>query len=210
MIAFPPGKFGVILADPPWPFATHSDKGRDRSPDRHYPTMSLAEIKGLPVASLAAKDCALFLRITRSLIFEAGAIVKGWEFTGKSIAFVWIKPRKDRQADLLNPEYDFPYGLGYGSRANAELCLLATRGRPTRIHADVGDVIEAPRERHSRKPIETYERIERLFPGPYVELFAQPPFRPSWTVWGNEVPAADAAEAAPAEAAGVPGAVPPL
>jgi N6-adenosine-specific RNA methylase IME4 len=207
MIAFPPGKFGVILADPPWPFATRSHKGCDRSPDKHYSTMPLTEIMGLPVASLAAKDCALFLWITRSLIFEAGAIVKAWGFTGKSIAFVWVKPRRDRQADLLNPEYDFPYGLGYGTRANAEVCLLATRGRPKRIDADVGDVIEAPRERHSRKPIETYERIGRLYPGPYVELFARPAFRSGWTVWGNEVPIESAAEPVPAQAAEVPGAV---
>ena len=87
----------------------------------------------------------------------------------------------------MNPERDFPFGNGYGTRANAELCLLATRGNPETPNADVRDVIEAPRQRHSRKPVEAYQRIVRLFTGPYVELFARwPQRRPGWTYWGDE------------------------
>lgn len=184
---FPPGKYGVIYADPPPDFRTWSPKGKGRGPERHYATMTLVEIMGLPVKDLAAKHCALFLWLPRTLIFAAREIVEAWGFTGKSIAFVWVKPRKNRQADLLNPERDFPFGTGYGTRANAELCLLATRGNPRRLNADVRDVIEAPRQRHSRKPVEAYERIERLFTGPYVELFARwPQPRPGWTYWGDE------------------------
>lgn len=140
----------MIYADPPWDWKAHSPKGESRSAKRHYRTLPLDEIKALPVASLAAPNCALFLWIIRPLIFDAPAIVEAWGFTGKSIAFVWVKPRKDRQADLLNPERDFPFGNGYRTRANAEICLLATRGAPKRLHADVRDVIEAPRQRHSR------------------------------------------------------------
>jgi N6-adenosine-specific RNA methylase IME4 len=141
--------------------------------------MPLDAIKALPVGSLAAKDRALFLWLPRPWIFEAKAIVEAWGFVGKSIAFVWVKPRKDRQADLFNPERDFPFGNGYGTRANAEICLLATRGKPKRRNADVydvievpgiDDVIEEPRSGHSRKPFEIHERIERLFCGRYIEL----------------------------------------
>jgi N6-adenosine-specific RNA methylase IME4 len=135
-------------------------EGRGRGPERHYPTVTLAEIMALPVVTLAASDCALFLWLPRMLIFNARDVVEAWGFTGKSIAFVWVKPRRDRQADLLNPERDFPPGLGYGTHANAEICLLATRGALKRLNADVSDVIEAPRHGHSRKPIEAYHRIE--------------------------------------------------
>jgi len=111
-LPLPEGKFGVIYADPPWDWKAHSPKGESRSAKRHYRTLQLDEIKALPVASLAAPNCALFLWIIRPLIFDARAIVEAWGFTGKSIAFVWVKPRKDRQADLLNPERDFPFANG--------------------------------------------------------------------------------------------------
>ena len=185
--SFPSGKWPVITADPPYDWRARSPKGEGRSAKRHYRTMPLAEVMALPVADLAAKDSALLLWITRTFIFEARAIVEAWGFTGKSIAFVWVKPRKDRQADLLNPERDFPKGLGYSTRANAETCLLATRGHPKRLNCDVCDVIEAPRDVHSRKPVEIYERVERLFAGPYIELFARRPTPCSgWTYWGDQ------------------------
>jgi N6-adenosine-specific RNA methylase IME4 len=76
-------------------------------------------------------------------------------------------------------------GLGYWTRANTEPCLLATRGKPKRVNADVRQgIIDQPRE-HSRKPDCVHERIERLVAGPYLELFARQQ-RPGWTVWGNE------------------------
>jgi N6-adenosine-specific RNA methylase IME4 len=183
----PEGRFGCILADPPWDWKARSPKGESRSAKRHYRTLPLAEIMTLPVPSVAARDYALFLWIIRPLIFEARAVVEAWGFIGKSIAFVRVKPRKDRQADLFNPERDFPFANGYGTRANAEICLLATRGSPRRLNADVHDVIEAPRQKHSRKPVEIYDRIERLFAGPYLELFArwaEP--RLDWSYWGNQ------------------------
>jgi N6-adenosine-specific RNA methylase IME4 len=81
--------------------------------------------------------------------------------------------------------------MGYYTRANSEDVLLATRGTPMRLAADVHQVIMAPVGKHSEKPDETHKRIERLFTGPYLELFARAE-RPGWTTWGNELAPYDA------------------
>jgi N6-adenosine-specific RNA methylase IME4 len=77
-------------------------------------------------------------------------------------------------------------GMGYWTRANSEPCLLATRGKPKRLNADVRQGIIEPRREHSRKPDCVPGRIERLVAGPYLELFCRTT-RPGWTVWGNQV-----------------------
>ena len=84
-------------------------------------------------------------------------------------------------------------GMGYHTRANTEPCLLATRGNPPRLADDVHQVIMAPVGEHSAKLDEAYSRIRRLYPGPYLELFARKP-RDGWTVWGNEVDGYDAVD----------------
>jgi N6-adenosine-specific RNA methylase IME4 len=83
-------------------------------------------------------------------------------------------------------------GLGYWTRANSEVCLLATRGKPKRLNADVRQAIVEPRRQHSRKPDCVPGRIERLVAGPYLELFARTK-RPGWTVWGNQTDKFEAA-----------------
>jgi N6-adenosine-specific RNA methylase IME4 len=82
--------------------------------------------------------------------------------------------------------------MGYTSRANTEAALLATRGAPMRLANDVHQIVIAPSAAHSEKPEEARRRIERLYPGPRLELFAREAV-PGWTVWGNEV-AREAAE----------------
>jgi len=176
-IPFPEGKFGAMVADPPWRFIAWADNG-NRAPDRHYATAKTEDIAALPVASLAADDCALFLWATMPLLPEALQVMAAWGFTYKTIAFTWVKvlannPRKPR------------LGLGYWTRANAELCLLGTRGSPKRVNRGVSQVIAEPIREHSRKPDCVHERIEALVEGPYIELFARASW-PGWTVWGNE------------------------
>jgi len=174
---FPEGQYGAILADPPWNFHTWSNKGRNRSADKHYGLLDLDAIKALPVGDLAAPDCALFLWATWPMLGDALEVIRAWGFKYKSVGFVWVKVNKD----------DTPFmGLGYWTRANTEPCLLATRGKPKRLHADVSQVIIEPRREHSRKPDCVHERIERLVGGPYIELFARRPMA-GWTVWGDEV-----------------------
>ena len=181
----PRNHFGAILADPPWHFQTWSLKGRDRSPDQHYQTMRLADIAALDVRSLVRNDSVLFLRTSWPTLFDAKKIIEAWGFEYKTCAFAWIKAHVD-QIDMFRDDADPSIGGGYWTRANSEVCLLATRGHPRRLNADVRQGIIAPRREHSRKPDGIHDRIERVVAGPYVELFARET-RPGWTCWGNEV-----------------------
>jgi N6-adenosine-specific RNA methylase IME4 len=81
-------------------------------------------------------------------------------------------------------------GMGYWTRSNSEFCLIATKGSPLRLATDVHQIVMAPVGEHSAKPEEVRRRIERLFPGPYLELYGRK-LVPGWTVWGNEIPRAD-------------------
>ena len=172
-------KYSVILADPPWAFRAWSDKGKGRSAEQHYPTMRLEDIKALPVADLAAEDCVLFLWATFPILKEALEVVEAWGFSYKTVAFTWVK--ENRKSPGLF------WGLGYWTRANAEVCLLATRGSPKRQSAAVHQVILSPVEQHSKKPDAVRERIVTLMGDvPRVELFARQE-TPGWDVWGNEV-----------------------
>lgn len=190
----PSGSFGAILTDPPWSFRSWSDKGKNRAPDamvrqkglaeRHYTTMDLKEIAALPVADSAAPDCVLFLWTVDFMLDRAIEIGTGWGFTFKTVAFTWTK---------LTQKGGHHIGLGYWTRGNPEQCLLFTRGKPRRKSAAVRQLIEAPCREHSRKPDETYDRIEALVDGPYLELFARHR-RPGWTAWGNQTDRFEAAE----------------
>ena len=208
MNEFPDGPFGCILADPPWRFATFSAKGRGRcpdgplsakaarnlsrqnSPERHYATMTLDEIKALPVQGSAARDCVLLMWAVDPMLPQAIEVGQAWGFTFKTVGFVWAKERRTtsrRGADMSAPDHKrFPMGTGYWTRANPELCLLFTRGKPKRVSAAVRKLLIAPRREHSRKPDEQYERIEQLVDGPYLEMFARTA-RNGWSAWGNQV-----------------------
>ena len=170
------GTYEIIYADPPWRYSAKKVQGAE---ENHYPTMSIDELCALPVAELAAKDSALFMWATFPQLPEALRLIRAWGFTYKSVAFVWLK--KNKKAD------SWFYGLGFWTRANAEICLLATKGHPKRQAADIHQFIISPIEAHSKKPDETRDKIVALMGDrPRVELFArQTP--PGWDVWGNEV-----------------------
>jgi N6-adenosine-specific RNA methylase IME4 len=176
--------YRVIYADPPWQFATYSHKGKGRSPEAYYECMSLADIKALPVGDWAAKDCVLLLWTTDPLLPTAFEVINAWGFCYKTVGFYWAKLNK-RAVGAVSPDHDFFTGLGFWTRANPELCLLATRGHPKRLRADVKKLIVSPRREHSRKPDEAYARIEALCAGPYLELFARAA-RPGWDRWGAQ------------------------
>lgn len=178
-------RFSVIYADPPWSFKVYSGKGKQRSADRHYDTQSLDDIKALPVNNLASDDCALFLWCVMPELPGALEVVRAWGFEYKTVAFVWVKTNEnDKFIDLAGK--GLHWGMGYWTRANAEICLLATRGAPKRQDMGVHQVVIAPVSEHSRKPDEVQCRIERLLPGPYLELYARRAV-PGWTVWGNQI-----------------------
>lgn len=179
------GKYGAILADPPWSFEVWSKAtGNGRSAESHYSTMSARQISRMPVDELAAKDCVLFLWATWPTLPQAFDLICHWGFTYKTCAFDWMKA-DNTQPHFFEDEIQAQVGMGYWTRANTEPCLLAVRGRPKRINADVRMGIIAPRREHSRKPDGIHERIERLVAGPYCELFARQR-RKGWDCWGNE------------------------
>ncbi|KKK55097.1 hypothetical protein LCGC14_3077990, partial [marine sediment metagenome] len=156
------------------------------------------QVCALPVRDLAASDCALLLWVTDPMLPRALELVKAWGFCYKTVGFYWMKLNKNVGSYLTEPPYRGPSaalwfsekdlftGLGYWTRANPEQCLLATRGHPRRLARDVPRLVVAPRREHSRKPDEVRRRIERLLPGPYLELFARER-APGWDAWGDEV-----------------------
>ena len=165
----PRNHFGAIYADPPWRFKVWNGetavKCRSQKPGMHgtyvhYQTMQPQQISELPVAEIAAKDACLFLWISWPLLVEALALVEAWGFSYKTCAFSWIKGRAD-QIEMFRDDADALMGMGYWTRANSEVCLLATRGKPKRLNADVRQGIIEPRREHSRKPDCVYGRIER-------------------------------------------------
>ncbi len=167
-------KYAVVYADPPW---RYGGAFFGRAIEDHYPTMPLQKIKALDVP--AADDCVLLLWATLPLLRQAFEVIDAWGFTYKTVAFTWIKQNKSGNGLFM--------GLGWWTRANAELCLLATRGRPKPVSHSVHSVVISPRRRHSQKPDEVRERIVELVGNvPRLEMFARNG-TPGWDVWGNEV-----------------------
>lgn len=182
-------KYNIIYADPAW---SYDDPSLNRGGAlRHYSTMSIDDIKALPVNEIADKDCVLFMWATFPKLQEGLDTIKAWGFEFKTCAFVWIKTNKrtnvQQTSFLPQDSFDSFWGMGRWTRSNAEICLLAVKGKPQRLNADVHQLIYAPIDKHSKKPNETREKILRLCGDlPRVELFARQVPK-GWDVWGNEV-----------------------
>ena len=160
-------KYQIIYADPPWSYKTWTAKGGHKSASAHYQTMEKKDIQEMPIKEIADNDCTLFLWVTMPNLIEGIELIEKWGFTYKTCAFDWVKIYKSGKPVV---------GLGYWTRANAELCLLATKGKPKRINNSVSQiVIEQPRE-HSRKPDCVRDRIVQLMGDlPRIELFCRHP-----------------------------------
>lgn len=171
------GKFGVILADPPWAFKTYEGETVPHRGETPYSIMSRAALEGLPVGEWAAPNAVLLLWIVDSHHDQGFAMAKHWGFKFKTIGFVWNKLTKAGGPKM---------GMGFWTRKETEQCYLFTKGHPTRLSAAVRQRIDAAPREHSRKPEEVYERVEALVGGPYLELFARAR-RKGWSSWGDEV-----------------------
>ena len=162
----PSGGFATILVDPPWPL---------QGGEKHYRTMSLARITALPVGALAARDAHLWLWTTNALLPKAYEVAEAWGFTVRS-PLTWVK---------------FRLGLGgrYQLRNATEQLLFCTRGKAPLGSRSQPTWFNAPVTEHSRKPAEQFAIIERVSPGPYLELFARrrPESNQPWAVWGDQV-----------------------
>ncbi len=172
-------KYDIIYADPPWQYKVYSKKGTGRSAESHYPTMSLEDIENLPVSSITSDNAVLFLWITFPNLQDGFEVIRRWGFTYKTVAFNWVKLNKKSETLF--------WGMGFWTRANSEICLLATKGAPRRLSASVHQVIISHIEEHSKKPDETRNRIVQLLGDlPRIELFARQKAE-GWDCWGNEV-----------------------
>lgn len=141
--------------------------------------MGIEELCALPVSEITEKDCALFLWATFPQLKEALQLIKAWGFQYKTVAFVWLKTNRKSGTWF--------YGLGFWTRGNAEICLLATKGHPKRQAKNIHQLIISPIEAHSKKPDKAREKIVALMGElPRIELFARKE-SPGWDIWGNEV-----------------------
>lgn len=173
-------RYRTVLADPPWQFQNRTGK---MAPEHRrlsrYSTMTLDDIKALPVESLAEDTAHLYLWVPNALLPEGLAVMNAWGFQYKS-NIVWHKIRKDGGPDGR--------GVGFYFRNVTELLLFGVRGKNARTLAPGRtqvNIIKTMKREHSRKPDEAYELIEACSPGPFVELFARGR-REGWDAWGNQ------------------------
>jgi N6-adenosine-specific RNA methylase IME4 len=185
----------VIVADAPWFFADRLGK---RGAEANYPTLSVAELCRFPLPK-QEPDCFLFFWRVASKQREALDVCRAWGFEVKT-DWTWVKTRPCKRCEgtgrahhsLLwcttceGHGWKLHFGMGRYSRAATETCIVATRGKPEPLVHDERDVFFAPVGRHSEKPNEFYEKVERFARGPYVELFSRRE-RPNWRCYGNEL-----------------------
>ncbi len=175
-------KYKIIYADPPWAYKNKPSKnGTSRGfANNHYALMTVEELKKLNIQEIASDNSVLFLWATFPMIKDALAVIEAWGFKYRTCAFVWVKKNKNKPTNF--------WGCGYYTRSNAEICLLATKGKTLkRFSHSVHQIIEAPTERHSKKPDITRTKIIELFGAiPRIELFARENID-GWDCWGNEI-----------------------
>lgn len=169
-------KYNIVYADPPWKYGSFPSTS-----DRYaYPLMPTSDICALPVRDIVKPDALLFLWTTMTHLPDAFRVIEAWGFSYVTNGFTWIKTNTRSPSLFL--------GMGYWTRQNAELCLVAKRGRPSRHDASVSSVVMAPRGTHSQKPAVVRSHIVKICGNlPRVELFARQK-APGWDTWGNEVP----------------------
>jgi N6-adenosine-specific RNA methylase IME4 len=181
-------KYNIIYADPAWSYDKKIGQG---VADDIYTTMDTEAIKNLPVQSISADDCFLFLWVTFPMLVEGLEVIKAWGFEYKTLGFSWIKTNKRQNQSQLSflpvDSIDTFFGIGHYTKSNCEVCLIGKKGSPKVIDNSVSSVLISPLRGHSRKPDEARERIVQLCGDlPRIELFARQNHG-GWDAWGNEV-----------------------
>ena len=173
--------YNIILADPAW---SYRDK-RDKHPrlcggaSVHYNTMTVEDIKNLPVNKIADKNCMLFLWVTFPNLREGLEVMKAWGFDYRTLGFSWIKLNKKNKKPF--------FGIGYYTKSNCEVCLIGVKGKPIVASNFVSCVVLAVREKHSKKPDIVRDKIVELCGDlPRIELFARERAE-GWSSWGLEI-----------------------
>lgn len=173
-------KFATVLADPPWQFKNRTGKmAPEHKRLQRYSTMSLQEIKDLPVEAIVEDTAHLYLWVPNALLAEGMQVMEHWGFTYKTNV-IWYKIRKDGGPDRR--------GVGFYFRNVTEMILFGVHGKNARTlqpGRSQENIISSRKREHSRKPDEQYDLIETCSWGPRIELFARGP-REGWFVWGNQ------------------------
>lgn len=176
-------KFSTVLADPPWQFQNRTGKmAPEHKRLSRYPTLSLQEIKDLPVQSIVTDTAHLYLWVPNALLPEGLEVMQNWGFIYKT-NLIWYKIRKDGGPDRR--------GVGFYFRNVTEVILFGVRGKNARTlqpGRSQENIISTQKREHSRKPDEQYNLIEACSPGPFIELFARGS-RKGWFGWGNQADA---------------------
>lgn len=174
-------KYKIIYADPPWQYKVWSKKGNGRSAESHYKTMNIEDIINLKefINNISDENCILFIWITYPCLKEALKVIEAWGFKYKTCGFTWVKRNKKSNSCF--------WGMGYWTRANSELCLIATKGKIKRMSKKVHQIIDTPIENYSKKPDIVRDKIVELVGDlPRVELFARTKVK-GWDSWGDEI-----------------------
>lgn len=172
-------KYNIIYADPPWSYRVWQNGMA--TANSHYKTMKIEEIIAMKdtIQKISEKDCILFLWVTFPCLLEGVKTLREWGFKYKTCGFTWVKRNKVSDTWML--------GLGYWTRANAEICLIGTKGKIKRASNKVSQIVDTHREEHSKKPAIVRSRIVELMGDlPRIELFARQTTE-GWDCWGNEV-----------------------
>jgi len=186
MQKFPTKKYKILLADPPWLYGKFSNTEGSRLYNYDpkfkitpYDGMPIEQIKALPVETIAEKDSVLCLWVTMPCLKWGIEVIESWGFNYKTVLFTWVKKNKNVPG--------YWKGLGYYTRANAEIVMLGTRGKGIKvINKGVGQIIDSPISKHSRKPDIVRQRILKLFGDlPRIELFARTKIH-NWDTWGDD------------------------
>lgn len=159
-------RYKTAIIDPPWT----KEQGGTYGANRHYPLMPLGQIKSMPIKDLMEEDSHVWLWVTNATLKDGHDVLEAWGFKPRSV-FTWIKLR---------------VGLGVYLRNCTEHVLLGTRGKaPVLCKNQINYGVFTVQD-HSHKPEEFHKIVERVSPGPYLELFARRR-QPGWDVWGNEI-----------------------
>ena len=173
-------KYNIIYADPAWSYRDKRDKHARLCGGAtvHYKTMSLEDIKNLPVNDITDTNCMLFLWTTFPNLREGLETINAWGFKYKTLGFSWIKTNKKNGKPF--------FGIGYYTKSNCECCLIGVKGKPIVVSNYMSSVVMSPRGEHSQKPDIIRDKIVELCGDiPRIELFARKRSE-GWDSWGNE------------------------
>lgn len=173
-------KYNIIYADPPWEYK-ESGSG-SRVVKAHYATMTIEEIKQMPIEKISDEKSILFMWVTFPRLEQGMEVIKAWGYQYYGLGFDWVKTSKNG-----NPSW----GMGYYTRQNTEICLIGVKKDKSKrikpLVRNILSVIHSERREHSRKPDEIRDKIVQICGDlPRIELFARQ-HAIGWDCWGNEV-----------------------